>query len=91
MKSPTQLSPTSAGAAVMSHENEHVVRERAKAAREGGEVINQSVQIFTANCPECGRTYVSGGETRTTVRTTTRNDNPVNRSQSFGKMLDVYA
>ncbi|MGE5416588.1 MAG: hypothetical protein ACM3UZ_07485 [Acidobacteriota bacterium] len=75
----------------MSHENEHVNRERAKASQKGGEVVNQSVQIFTDNCPECGRTYVSGGETRTTVRTTVRSDSGANSNQSFGKLVDVYA
>lgn len=64
-KSPTQLSPEEAPAAVRGHEQEHVVRERAEAEREGRKVVNQSVTIHTDICPECGRVYVSGGVTRT--------------------------
>ncbi len=67
-KSATKVSPGAAGAAVRGHENEHVVRERAKAAREGREVVSQSVVIKTAICPECGKSYVAGGETTTVTR-----------------------
>ncbi len=34
---------------------------------EGGKVIHAGVSIHTAVCPECGRTYVSGGTTNTTL------------------------
>lgn len=64
-KMPTKISADQAAAAVRGHEMEHVVRERAKAEREGREVISQTVTIQTAVCPECGRVYVSGGVTRT--------------------------
>ena len=64
-KTPTKISPEEAPAKVMGHEREHVVRERAEAAREGREVVSQSVSIHTDICPECGRVYVSGGVTRT--------------------------
>ncbi|MBR1659473.1 MAG: hypothetical protein IJ705_04070 [Oscillospiraceae bacterium] len=64
-KSPTHLSPEQAASAVMGHEQEHVVREQAEAAREGRKVISQSVSIHTDICPECGKVYVSGGVTRT--------------------------
>ena len=45
-----------------------MVREQAKAQREGREVVSQSVSLHTAICPECGKVYVSGGTTRTTTR-----------------------
>lgn len=64
-KTATKLSPDEASSAVRSHEQEHVVRERAKAQREGRKVVSQSVTIHTSVCPECGRVYVSGGVTRT--------------------------
>ena len=64
-KTATKLSPDEAASAVRSHEQEHVVRERAKAQREGRRVVSQSVTIHTSVCPECGRVYVSGGVTRT--------------------------
>ncbi len=66
-KTPTRVSPENAANAVRGHENEHVVRERAEAQREGRKVVSQSVTYHTAICPECGRVYVSGGETRTTT------------------------
>ena len=64
-KTPTRISPEEAPSKVMGHEREHVVRERAEAAREGRKVVSQSVSIHTDICPECGRVYVSGGVTRT--------------------------
>ena len=71
-KTPTTIAPEQAATAVRSHEQEHVVREQSKAQREGREVVSQSVTMHTAICPECGRTYISGG----TTRTTTRAENP---------------
>ena len=67
-QTPTKVDPNAAGAAVRSHEQEHVSRNQAKAKREGKEIVSQSVTIHTAICPECGRVYVSGGTTRTTTR-----------------------
>lgn len=67
-KSASKIAPGNVGAAVRSHEQEHVVRERAKAEREDREVVSQSVVIKTAICPECGKSYVAGGETTTVTR-----------------------
>ena len=67
-KNPTNIKPEQAESAVRGHEQEHVVRERAKAEREGREVVSQSVSIHTGICPECGKVYVSGGTTRTVTR-----------------------
>lgn len=64
-QTPTHIAPEQAGSAVRGHEMEHVTREQAKAAREGREVVSQSVTVHTAICPECGKAYVSGGTTRT--------------------------
>ena len=58
-----------AEAAVRGHEQEHVSRNRAKADREGKEIVYQSVVIKHAICPECGKSYVAGGETTTVTRT----------------------
>lgn len=66
-KTPTRVSPQSAASAVMSHEQEHVSREQSKADSEGREVVNQNVQIHMDVCPECGKSYVSGGTTTTTT------------------------
>lgn len=67
-KSPTHISPESAGAAVRSHEQEHVTNAYSKAATGNGKVVNASVTIHTAICPECGRSYVSGGTTNTQIK-----------------------
>lgn len=67
-KSASKIAPGNVGAAVRGHEQEHVVRERAKAEREDREVVSQSVVIKTAICPECGKSYVAGGETTTVTR-----------------------
>lgn len=64
-KTPTNVDPKMAQAAVRGHENEHVVRERAKAAQEDRKVISQSVSYHNAICPECGKVYLAGGTTRT--------------------------
>lgn len=66
-KAPGYISPGASAAVVRSHEQEHVSNERAKAQAQGKSVISQSVSIYTAVCPECGRSYVSGGMTRITV------------------------
>lgn len=67
-KSATHISPEAAATAVRAHEGEHVSNAYDKAAKNDGEVLNASVAIHTSVCPECGRTYVSGGTTTTTIR-----------------------
>ena len=67
-KSPAHISPESAGAAVRSHEQEHVSNAYKKAAMNNGEVMRASVSIHTSVCPECGRSYVSGGTTSTQIK-----------------------
>ena len=67
-KAAAHVSPESAGAAVRAHEGQHVSNAYKKAAQKNGEVVNASVSIHTAVCPECGRTYVSGGTTNTTIK-----------------------
>jgi len=67
-KAPTKLTPNQAASAVPAHEREHYSRESSKAKQEGREVVSNDIKIFTSICPECGRTYVSGGETRTVTR-----------------------
>ncbi len=67
-KSPSHVSPERAASAVRAHEQEHVSNAYKKAARENGKVLSASVSIRTAVYPECGRTYVSGGTTRTQIK-----------------------
>lgn len=74
-KAAAHVSPTAAGAAVRAHEGEHVSNAYSKAAEEDGKVVRASVTIMTSVCPECGRTYVSGGVTNTAIKYNNE-DNP---------------
>lgn len=67
-KAAAHIDPNAAASAVMGHEQEHVSNAYTKAAKDGGEVVNVSVSIHTAVCPECGRTYVSGGTTSSVIK-----------------------
>lgn len=67
-KAAKHISPESAAAAVRGHEQEHVVNAYEKAAQNNGKVISCSVSIHTSICPECGRSYVSGGTTSTQIK-----------------------
>lgn len=94
-KTASSVSPGTAEAAVRGHEQEHVNRNQAKASREGKEVVYQSVVIKRAICPECGTSYVSGGETTTVTRTKPQeerfNVGLNDREQNMGKLLNVVA
>lgn len=74
-KSATHISPTQAGSAVRAHEQEHVSNAYKKASKDHAKVLQASVNIKTAVCPECGRSYISGGETTTKLQYTNE-DNP---------------
>ncbi len=67
-KAAAHISPEAAGAAVRAHEGEHVSNAYKKAAENNGKVLQASVAIHTSICPECGRTYVSGGTTSTQIK-----------------------
>lgn len=84
-KAATHIAPEAAMAAVSAHEGEHVTNAYTKAAEKGGEVVNASVSIHMGVCPECGRTYVAGGTTRTTIRYA----NESNPYQKAKKALDA--
>ncbi len=97
-KSAAHISPEAAGAAVRAHEGEHVSNAYKEAAENGGEVVNASVTIHTAICPECGRTYVSGGTTSTTIRYAEEEQNPYEKARKTqeeirmrGKNIDYAA
>lgn len=67
-KAAAHISPDAAASRVRSHEQEHVSNAYKKAAQNNGKVVACNVAIHTAVCPECGRTYVSGGTTSTQIR-----------------------
>lgn len=85
-KTPTKLSPESAVTAVRSHENEHVSHAKAQALREDRKIVSQSVSYSTAICPECGRSYVSGGTTRTVFKDNTEEQSEIPEK---GKYIDL--
>ena len=89
MKTPTRVSPQNAAAAVMSHEREHVTRNAFKAQAEGREVVSSSVTIHTAVCPECGKTYVSGGTTRTVTAAKQQNQSQQEQQNRPAGRLDL--
>jgi hypothetical protein len=67
-KSAAHISPEASASRVRAHEQEHVVNAYEKAASNNGKVISASVSLHTSICPECGRSYVAGGETRTQIK-----------------------
>lgn len=67
-KSAAHVSPQASAARVRAHEQEHVSNAYKKASKSDGKVVAANVSIRTAICPECGRTYVAGGETRTQIK-----------------------
>lgn len=67
-KTPTTISPERAAFAIRSHEAEHVAHARLKALEEDKEIVSQSVSYRTSICPECGKTFMAGGNTRTVFR-----------------------
>ncbi len=83
-QTPTKLSPGQASSMVRSHEYEHVRNEKASAHREGREVIYQSVVIHGSICPDCGKPYVSGGETKTVTK------GSIHPEDLKGQVLDEY-
>ena len=67
-KAASHIAPQAAAAAVRGHEGEHVANAYAKAAAQNGKVLSVGVSIHMDVCPECGRVYVSGGETREAIK-----------------------
>ncbi|MBR3721941.1 MAG: hypothetical protein IKN12_04170 [Selenomonadaceae bacterium] len=67
-KAAGHIDPDNAASVVMSHEQEHVSNAYQKAELGGGEVVQANVRLNTAICPECGRSYISGGVTSTQIR-----------------------
>ena len=97
-KSAQHISPEEAGTRVRAHEQEHVANAYEKAEQKGGKVILASVSIHTAICPECGRTYVSGGETTSKIKYEHEEESPYMKARKKmdaqllpGMNLDITA
>lgn len=83
-QTPTHIPPQQAAAMVRSHEYEHVRNEQARADREGREVVYQSVVLHGGICPDCGKPFIAGGQTRTVTR------GSISEEDFKGQFLDEY-
>lgn len=91
-KTASKIAPEAAASAVRGHEMEHVYRNQAKAEREGREVVSQTVRLKTGICPECGKPYIAGGETRTVTKAKNEPDFSVGtETDSKGSLFDTVA
>lgn len=94
-KTAQHISPEAAASRVRAHEQEHVNNAYSKAAKNNGKVISANVAIKTAICPECGRSYVSGGTTSTQIKYYNE-ENPYQKNLKAtdsakykGRMIDI--
>ena len=89
-KTPGYISPGSSAAVVAGHEQQHVSREQVQAGAEGRRVVSQTVALHYAVCPECHRSYVSGGTTKTvTVSDNSKSGENQANNKSSGSLLDI--
>ncbi|MDO5155910.1 MAG: hypothetical protein Q4D51_08080 [Eubacteriales bacterium] len=68
-KAPGNIKPEESYGKVMSHEKEHVTNAVAEGNKPNKELVSSTVSLKTAICPECGRSYIAGGTTRTVMKT----------------------
>lgn len=96
-KSPAKINPASAMARVSAHEQEHVNNAYKKAEQNNGKVLQASVSIKTAICPECGKSYIAGGTTHTKIlynnesNPYTKNQKAANYDAVAGANIDATA
>lgn len=92
-KSASHISPQAAPAMVRAHEGEHVGNAYKDATMNNGKVVNVSVAIHTAQCPECGRTYVAGGTTTTMIKYNkdpyAQNAKNLDKPKVIGQNIDI--
>ncbi len=69
-KTPGHIDPSSAASVVSAHEHQHVANAVQEGSKPDAELVSVSVSLKTSTCPECGRTYVSGGVTHTVMKHT---------------------
>ena len=82
-KTQGHIAPEAAASKVMAHEYEHVRNAYQEDNKENKELVSVSVSLKTAICPECGKTYVAGGETRTTMRSGAEENPYVKQMQAY--------
>ena len=79
-KAPGHISPQASAGTVRAHELQHVSNAYEKAAKGDGKVVSATVSLHTAVCPECGTVYVAGGETRTSIAYSAK-ENPYQKNK----------
>jgi hypothetical protein len=91
-KSAAHISPESSAGTVRAHEQEHVSNAFSQASQDDGEVVSVSVSLHTSICPECGRSYISGGTTKTQIKYVNE-DNKYQqelKSQDKGRLTGMF-
>lgn len=86
-QTPTHVSPQASFGAVASHEQQHVSNAVAEGNQPGKQLISSSVSYKMGVCPECGKTYVAGGTTRTQIRYTESNPYESARKSAEASLL----
>jgi hypothetical protein len=86
-KSPGHIDPGQSYATVMSHEQEHMSNARQKTADSDTRLVSASVSLKISVCPECGRSYVAGGTTNTTIQYSESNPYDKGRKTIEGSFL----
>ena len=86
-KAPGHIDPGKSYQTVMSHEQEHMTNARQKTSGSDAKLISASISLKMAVCPECGRTYVAGGTTRTTIEYSESNPYDKGRKTIEGSFL----
>lgn len=86
-KTPGVIKPGESFAKVSAHEQQHVSNAVAKGSKPGAKLISASVSLKMGVCPECGRTYVAGGETKTQIKYSESNPYEKNRKSAEGSFL----
>lgn len=86
-KAPGHIAPENSAAVVSSHENMHVANARREGSKENAELISASVRLKTSTCPECGKAYVAGGLTSTTIKYSEKN--PYEQKRKFEEAMSL--
>ncbi|MBH1942428.1 hypothetical protein I5677_16120 [Mobilitalea sibirica] len=86
-KSPTHISPGASFSMVRAHEQEHVSNAIRKGNQPGAQLISASVSLKMDVCPECGSSYISGGETRTQIKYDVNNPYGMERKKADESLL----
>lgn len=86
-KTPGHIDPQFSASVVYAHERQHVGNAVNESNKKGNKLLSVSVTLETSVCPECGKSYVSGGTTRTLMKKSTDETklNPYNQGEELVK------